>query len=55
MEVNIAGRRFCHLADYLFNEEQGLRAAPWMQFSSLLARSHTRLRNHHTKRCTVTA
>ena len=29
MEVNIAGRSFCHLADYLFNEEQALRAAPW--------------------------
>ena len=29
MEVNIAGRPFCHLADYLFNEEQALRAAPW--------------------------
>ena len=29
MEVNIGGRPFCHLADYLFNEEQAARAAPW--------------------------
>ena len=29
MEVNIAGRPYCHLADYLFNEEQSLRNAPW--------------------------
>jgi hypothetical protein len=30
MEVNIGGRPFCHLADYLFNEEQAMRAAPWV-------------------------
>jgi hypothetical protein len=30
MEVNIAGRPYCHLADYLFDEEQAMRAAPWM-------------------------
>ncbi len=29
MEVNIAGRPYCHLADYLFNEEQAFRMAPW--------------------------
>ena len=25
MEVNIAGREYCHLADYLFSEEQAYR------------------------------
>ncbi len=30
MEVRIGGMPYCHLADYLFNEEQAIRGAPWM-------------------------
>jgi len=34
MEVKIAGKSYCHLADYLFNEEQAQRSMPWSQIAA---------------------
>lgn len=34
MEVRIAGKSYCHLADYLFNEEQAQRSMPWSQIAA---------------------
>jgi hypothetical protein len=36
MEVSIGGRPFCHVADYLFNEEQAAAWAPLFQYQHQL-------------------